>query len=117
MRTHTSTCSALKSPRGWMLVDPIPLKAVALAELISTMPVAGIVLTNGNHQRSAAEYREKFSKYALTPDTAKRNSYYKPLPALPVRELAKKSAVRVIASNEFPVGYADHVQQLLLWLS
>ena len=49
----------------------------------------------------ALEYREKFSKYALLPDTGKRNSYYKPLPALPVNELAKKSAARVIASDEF----------------
>ena len=49
----------------------------------------------------ALEFREKFSKYALTPDTAKRNSYYKPLPSLPASELAKKSASRIIASDEF----------------
>ena len=49
----------------------------------------------------ALKYREKFSKYALTPDTGKRNSYYKPLPSLPVSELVRRSATRVIASNEF----------------
>ena len=49
----------------------------------------------------AMEYREKFSKYALIPDTGKRNSYYKPLPALPVSELAKRSATRVIANDGF----------------
>ena len=49
----------------------------------------------------ALEFREKFSEYALRPDTGKRNSYYKPLPALPVNELAKKSATRVSASEEF----------------
>jgi len=49
----------------------------------------------------ALEYREEFSKYALTPDTGKKNSYYKPLPALPVSELFRRSAARVIASPEF----------------
>jgi carboxyl-terminal processing protease len=49
----------------------------------------------------ALEYRERFSKYALLPDTGKRNNYYKPLPALPVSELASRSTARVIASDEF----------------
>jgi carboxyl-terminal processing protease len=49
----------------------------------------------------ALEFREKFSKYALIPDTGKRNSYYKPLPPLPVHELARRSATRVMASDEF----------------
>ena len=47
------------------------------------------------------EFREKFSKQALAPDTAKRNNYYKPLQPLPVNELAKRSAVRVNESSEF----------------
>lgn len=49
----------------------------------------------------ALEFREKFSKYALTPDEGKKNSYYKPLSALPINELAKKSAARVTASDDF----------------
>ena len=49
----------------------------------------------------ALEFREKFSKYALSPDTGKRNSYYKPLPALPVSELAMRSASRVNSSDAF----------------
>lgn len=49
----------------------------------------------------ALEYREEFMKYALTPDSAKKNGYYKPLPVLPVAELSSKSAARVIASDEF----------------
>jgi carboxyl-terminal processing protease len=49
----------------------------------------------------ALEFREKFSKYALAPDTGKRNSYFKPLPALPVSELSVKSAARVNASDQF----------------
>lgn len=38
---------------------------------------------------------ERFSKNALTGDTVTRNSYYKPLPLLPVAELAKRSAERI----------------------
>lgn len=49
----------------------------------------------------ALEFREKFSKYALSPDTGKRNSYYKPLPSLPVSELAVRSAARVTTSDAF----------------
>ncbi|MGH2553565.1 MAG: carboxy terminal-processing peptidase [Chitinophagaceae bacterium] len=49
----------------------------------------------------ALEFREKFSKYALTPDTGKKNNYYKPLPSIPVSELVKRSAARVVASEAF----------------
>ena len=49
----------------------------------------------------ALEFREKFSKYALIPDTGKKNSYYKPLPSLPASELVRRSAARIIASDEF----------------
>jgi carboxyl-terminal processing protease len=47
------------------------------------------------------EFREKFTKYALASDTAKPNAYYKPLPALPVSELAKRSAERTAANGDF----------------
>lgn len=49
----------------------------------------------------ALEFREKFSKYALRPDSGKRNSYYKPLAALPINELKKKSETRVSANDDF----------------
>lgn len=47
------------------------------------------------------EFREKFSQNALPSDTAKANIYYKPLKALPVAELAQKSAARVASNEEF----------------
>lgn len=49
----------------------------------------------------AIEYREKFMPFALPADPATKNGYYKPLPALPVAELAGKSNSRVNASKEF----------------
>lgn len=44
---------------------------------------------------------ERFEKYALTADTVKRNNYYKPLPYLPVSELAARSKTRLGTNEEF----------------
>ena len=47
------------------------------------------------------DYREKFFPFALTSDKVTKNAYYKPLAALPVSDLAKKSAERVNENKEF----------------
>lgn len=47
------------------------------------------------------EYREKFSINALTGEQVAKNSYYKPLPLLPVNELAAKSSLRLKTDNNF----------------
>ncbi|HKO79362.1 MAG TPA: carboxy terminal-processing peptidase [Chitinophagaceae bacterium] len=47
------------------------------------------------------DYREKFSPCALLPDKVDKNAYYKPLAALPVNDLARKSAERINADKEF----------------
>jgi carboxyl-terminal processing protease len=47
------------------------------------------------------EYREKFSSFALPSEQVAKNSYYKPLAALPVSELARRSAERISADKEF----------------
>jgi carboxyl-terminal processing protease len=47
------------------------------------------------------EFREKFREAALTSDTAKANSYYKPLKLLPLPELATKSEARLAANQDF----------------
>ena len=54
------SASAIVTGAGLLLVDPIPLAAEALAELTALAPPHAIVLTNGNHWRAAAEYREQF---------------------------------------------------------
>jgi hypothetical protein len=55
------TACAVRSPHGWVFIDPIPLEVVAMGELTASTRVVGIVLTNGNHERAAAVYRERFS--------------------------------------------------------
>jgi len=47
------------------------------------------------------DYREKFFPFALVSDRVEKNNYYKPLTAIPVNELAKRSADRVNAEKEF----------------
>lgn len=58
---------------------------------------------------------EKFSKYPLASDSAKRNNYYKPLPYLPVSELARLSAARLAAHPDFQLikKIADEQQKFL----
>jgi carboxyl-terminal processing protease len=49
----------------------------------------------------AIDYREKFQKFSLPADTAKRNTFYKPLSVLPIAELAKQSATRLASNPDF----------------
>ena len=54
------SCCALRVGGRLVFVDPIPLAEEALAELTAEAAPALIVLTNGNHARAAAAYRERF---------------------------------------------------------
>ncbi len=54
-----SICLATES--GTYLVDPILLQREAFAEMMGSRPVAGIVLTNSNHHRAAAQLAEQLS--------------------------------------------------------
>lgn len=55
------SCSARRTARGLVFIDPIPLASAALAELCGLASPAAILLTNGNHARAAADYRRRFS--------------------------------------------------------
>ena len=59
-----STC--LITPGGSYLIDPIPLQREALDELIESGPVAGILVTSGNHHRAAARFAEQFAIPIIT---------------------------------------------------
>ncbi|MEP7013839.1 MAG: hypothetical protein ABI925_00200 [Verrucomicrobiota bacterium] len=53
--------SAIVTADGIYLVDPIPLEPAPLTSLVELGPIAGIVLTNANHLRAAAQFAEQFS--------------------------------------------------------
>lgn len=55
------SCCARRFGNDLVFIDPIPLAKAALAELIADATPIGIVLTNGNHARAAAEFRDRFS--------------------------------------------------------
>lgn len=53
-------CCALATPAGLIFVDPLPLAREPLTEMVSQFPPAGIVLTNANHERAAADFARRF---------------------------------------------------------
>ena len=53
-----STC--LATVAGIYLIDPIALHKRALDALIGSSRVAGIVVTNSNHRRAAAQFAQRF---------------------------------------------------------
>jgi len=53
--------SAIATPAGLVFVDPIPLADRWLRELLASGTPCAIVITNGNHARAAAEFRERLA--------------------------------------------------------
>ncbi len=65
------SCCAVRTSRGLVFIDPIPLAEEALEELLQLAPPTAIVCTNGNHARAAADFRARFSIPILAhPDAA-----------------------------------------------
>ena len=54
------SCCARQTSRGLVLIDPIRLADEALDELTARRRPAAIVLTNGNHERAARDFRKRF---------------------------------------------------------
>ncbi len=53
--------TALATDRRIYIFDPIPLAEPDLGELNQAGEIAGVIITNANHQRSALEYSDRFS--------------------------------------------------------
>jgi hypothetical protein len=53
--------TAIETPRGLLLVDPILLADPAESALLAGRPVAGIVVTNDNHWRASVELSARFA--------------------------------------------------------
>lgn len=58
-------CDLTSCARRWrqelVFIDPIPLAAAALDELVADAAPAAIILTNANHARAAEKFRDRFS--------------------------------------------------------
>jgi metallo-beta-lactamase superfamily protein len=61
--------TALDTPAGIYVIDPIPLGLDGLRSLRAYRKAAGIFVTNGNHVRAAAEFAKTFSVSTYAQDT------------------------------------------------
>ena len=52
--------TVLETASGAYLIDPIPLAPEAVASLARRVKIAGIIVTNENHERAAAQFAGKF---------------------------------------------------------
>jgi hypothetical protein len=59
VKCDLSSCATV-TPEGLVFIDPIPLAADALAQLVELAPPAAIVCTSANHARAAEAYRRRF---------------------------------------------------------
>ena len=53
--------TALVTPVGVLIIDPIPLAESALDELQQIGAIAGIIVTNSNHVRASQDFARRFS--------------------------------------------------------
>ena len=60
VKCDLSSC-ARRFGNDLVFIDPIPLSKAALAELIADATPSAIILSNANHARAAAEFRDRFS--------------------------------------------------------
>jgi len=73
------SCTALKLPSGWVVIDPVPLAEPAWEELLALAPLRAILLTSGNHVRDALALKQKHPVPIVTaPDTRRDISELKP---------------------------------------
>ncbi len=63
--------TAILGQDGWSVFDPVPLAPDAWAALLGEAPVAGILLTSGNHQRASLELRRRFGVPIHAPEAAR----------------------------------------------
>lgn len=65
-RVKTELFSTLiRVPAGLVVVDPVDLAEPALVAIRAMGPVVAVVLTNGNHGRASARYRQRFGAPVL----------------------------------------------------
>jgi hypothetical protein len=75
--------TAVSAKAGILLIDPIQLDELALAQLVRENPIVGVILTNHNHYRATDNYLSRFSVPLFAhPDSLPTDS------SIPFRETA-----------------------------
>jgi len=94
--------TAVETAAGLYLVDPIPLAPDAIASLTSRAKIAGIIVTNENHERAAAQFGGKF-KVPIYLDAALASATKLPGVA-PVQESSFPAELTAVAIDGGPAG-------------
>jgi hypothetical protein len=82
--------TALETNSGTYVIDPICLSADALADLAAVTKIVGIIVTNENHERAAAQFAAKF-KVPVHVDAG-------------IATLVKLPGIVSIGDDSFPAG-------------
>jgi hypothetical protein len=94
--------TAIETAAGTYLVDPIPLAPDAFASPTSRAKIAGIIVTNENHERAAAQFAEKF-KVPIYLDAALASAT-KLAGVTPVLESSFPAELKSVAIEGGPAG-------------
>lgn len=65
--------TAVRTPEGFVLIDPIRLEEQALARMVDDDRVAAILLTSGNHERASAYEKKRLDVPVLAPHGAEQD--------------------------------------------
>ena len=63
--------TAVRTPDGWVLIDPLPLEEAAFGHLIGDDKVAAVLLTSGNHGRDSASEKQRLDVPVYAPEGAR----------------------------------------------
>ena len=64
------TSTALRTPDGFVLIDPVRLEEQAIERMVSDDKVAAVLLTNGNHLRGSLYEKERLDVPIYAPSGA-----------------------------------------------
>ncbi|HRJ70853.1 MAG TPA: hypothetical protein PLS03_01440 [Terrimicrobiaceae bacterium] len=65
--------TAVRTPQGFVLIDPIRLEEQALERMVGAGRVVAILLTSGNHLRGTPYEKERLDVPVLAPEGARRD--------------------------------------------
>lgn len=65
--------TAVRTPEGFVLIDPIRLEEQALTRMVGADKVVAVLLTNGNHERGADYEKERLDVPLLAPEGARND--------------------------------------------
>jgi len=65
------TSTAMRTPEGFVLIDPIRLEEQAIGRMVGDDKVAAVLLTNGNHGRGSLDKKKQLDVPIYAPEGAR----------------------------------------------